>query len=138
MSKRGHLQLKNKWSQNITRIDQQLGNYRLLSLLGQGGFAEVYLGEHVYLETQAAIKVLNTRLEDEDEALFLHEARTIANLQHPHIIRILDYGVEESTPYLVMDYAPNGTLRRLHPRGEQLPLNLIIQYVNEVADALQF
>ena len=45
-----------------SRVGQQLGNYRLLRLLGAGGFAEVYLGEHVYLNTQAAIKVLQTRL----------------------------------------------------------------------------
>ena len=42
----------------LDRVGQQLGNYRLLRLLGQGGFADVYLGEHMYLRTQAAIKVL--------------------------------------------------------------------------------
>ncbi|MFL5658184.1 MAG: hypothetical protein ACJ8CB_28870 [Ktedonobacteraceae bacterium] len=44
------------------QIGQQLGNYRLVSLLGHGGFADVYLGEHVHLQTQAAIKVLHTQL----------------------------------------------------------------------------
>ncbi len=44
----------------INRIGQQLGNYRLIRLLGAGGFAEVYLGEHIHLGTQAAIKVLST------------------------------------------------------------------------------
>ncbi len=48
------------------RVGQQLGNYRLISLLGRGSFAEVYLGEHVYLETQAAIKVLHTQLASAD------------------------------------------------------------------------
>ena len=48
------------------RVGQQLGNYRLLRLLGRGGFAEVYLGEHVYLKRRAALKVLHTSLEDED------------------------------------------------------------------------
>ena len=48
------------------RQGQRLGNYRLIRLLGQGGFAEVYLGEHVFLGTQAAIKVLLVRLADEE------------------------------------------------------------------------
>ena len=44
------------------RVGEQLGNYRLVRLLGQGGFAEVYLGEHIHLSTPAAIKVLHARL----------------------------------------------------------------------------
>src|SRR2546423_9310084 len=52
------------------RIGQQLGNYRLTHLLGQGGFADVYLGEHIYLNTKAAIKVLQTRLSNEAMADF--------------------------------------------------------------------
>jgi serine/threonine protein kinase len=46
-------------------IGQQLGNYRLLNLLGRGGFADVYLGEHIHLKSRAAIKILYTRLADE-------------------------------------------------------------------------
>jgi len=67
-----------------SRVGQQLGNYRLLRLLGAGGFAEVYLGKHVYLNTQAAIKVLQTRLAEDGRERFLHEARIIARLAHPH------------------------------------------------------
>ncbi len=46
------------------RVGQQLGNYRLLRLLGHGGFADVYLGEHVYLQSQAALKLLHTTASD--------------------------------------------------------------------------
>ena len=53
------------------RAGQQLGNYRLIRLLGKGGFADVYLGEHVYLKTFAAIKLLQTRLVNEDLQSFL-------------------------------------------------------------------
>ena len=119
-------------------IGQQLGNYRLIRLLGRGGFAEVYLGEHIYMQTQAAIKVLHTRLTPEDIEQFRLEAQTIANLEHPHIIRVLEFGVERATPFLVMSYAPNGTLRQHHPRGTHLPLATVVTYVKQVADALQY
>ncbi len=52
------------------RVGQQLGNYQIVSLLGQGGFAEVYLGEHVYLRTRAAIKVLQAQLAKDDMEAF--------------------------------------------------------------------
>lgn len=77
------------------RVGLQLGNYRLTDVLGRGGFAEVYLGEHIYLKTKAAIKVLQTRLSNPvDMESFLKEAQMIAHLSHPNIVRILDFGVE--------------------------------------------
>src|SRR6266568_2771351 len=120
------------------RVGQQLGNYRLMQLLGQGNFAEVYLGEHLHLNTQAAIKVLHAHFSSQDGERFRTEARTIARLVHPHIVRILDFDVEEGLPFLVMDYAPNGTLRKVHPTGTPLPLASIISYVHAVAAALQY
>ena len=57
------------------RVGQHLGNYRLLRLLGQGGFADVYLGEHLHLNTRAAIKVLHTHLTSQDIELFRTEQR---------------------------------------------------------------
>src|SRR6516164_4620890 len=97
------------------RVGQQLGNYRLLRLLGRGGFAEVYLAEHVYLRRRAALKVLHTSLEDTDVDQFLAEAQTLVRLEHPHIVRVFDFAVEQGTPFLAMEYAPRGTLRKLHP-----------------------
>jgi len=117
---------------------QRIGNYHLVKLLGRGGFAEVYLAEHIHLNTQAAVKLLSTQLANEDIEVFRNEARMIANLLHPHIVRVLDFGVENSVPYLVMDYAPNGTLRLLHPKGSRLPLQLVISYVQQIASALQY
>ena len=68
------------------REGQQLGNYRLLHLIGQGSFAEVYLGEHLHLGTQAAIKVLRTQFTSEEKEQFYAEARTLARLIHPYIL----------------------------------------------------
>jgi eukaryotic-like serine/threonine-protein kinase len=124
----------------VDQLGQQLGNYRLNRLLGQGGFANVYLGEHVYLRTQAAIKVLRARLASSEQDNFLNEARTIATLDHQHIVRVLEFGVNapEDIPFLVMTYAPNGALRERHPRGSRLPLAIILPYVRQVAAALQY
>jgi serine/threonine protein kinase len=120
------------------RVGQQLGNYRLSRLIGQGGFADVYLGEHIHLNTQAAIKVLQMRLTGSSLEQFRNEARTIASLVHPNIVRVLDFGVEDGIPFLVMDYAPNGTLRQRHPRGVLLPPVSIMPYLKQVAAALQY
>ncbi|MBV9258670.1 MAG: protein kinase, partial [Ktedonobacteraceae bacterium] len=117
---------------------QQFGHYRLVRLLGHGGFADVYLGEHIYLGTQAAIKVLNTQLTSDEIEQFRREARTIAQLEHLHIVRVLDFGVEGQRPFLVMTYAPNGSLRQHYPRGTRLPLEKIVHYIQQVADALQY
>ncbi len=120
------------------RVGEQLGSYYLTSLLGEGGFAEVYLGEHLHLGTQVAIKVLHAQLTNEDVDSFRTEARTIAHLVHPNIVRVFDFGIQEKIPYLVMDYAPNGTLRKLHPKGTSLPVATIVTYVKQIADALQY
>jgi predicted ATPase len=120
------------------RIGQQFGNYRLTRLLGKGGFADVYAGEHIYLNTEAAIKLVSSGLATHDMQNFLNEARNLSRLIHPHIIRVLEFGVEEQTPFLVMDYAPHGTLRQWYPPGTPMPVPTVISYVKQVAEALQY
>ncbi len=117
-------------------VGQQFGNYRLLRVLGQGSFASVYLGEHLYLERLAAVKILHVRMEAKAHEAFRREARTIAHLDHPHIVRVLDFGIQDQTPYLVMEYSPNGTLRTLHPKGSRLSCEQIVHYVKQIASAL--
>jgi len=119
-------------------VGQQLGHYWLLRQVGKGGFANVYLGEHLHLGTQAAIKVLSTYLAEADNEQFRREASMIARLEHPHIVRVLDFGFQDGLPFLVMSYAPNGTLRQRYARGSRLPLPTIISYVRQLASALQF
>jgi len=120
-------------------IGQQLGNYRLVSLIGTGGFAEVYLGEHVHLGTQAAIKLLQTHLATAGEIeKFRTEAQTIVTLQHSNIVRVLDFGIEAGIPYLVMDYAPNGSLRQRLPAETPLPAATILPLLLHVSSALHY
>jgi WD40 repeat protein len=122
----------------IDRIGQQLGNYRLLRLIGQGGFADVYLGEHIHLGTQAAVKVLHTQVANNDIEAFRFEARTIAQLEHPNIIRVFEFDIEDGTPFLIMSYAPNGNLRQRHIKGVSLSTATIVFYVKQIAEALQY
>lgn len=121
------------------RSGQHIGHYRVVRLLGRGGSAEVYLGEHIHLNTQAAIKMLNTRITANDRERFRSEARLIAHMEHPNIVRVLDFGFDEHfSPYLVMSYAPGGSLREHFPRSTPLSLQTIIPYVNRIAAALHY
>jgi peptide/nickel transport system substrate-binding protein len=120
------------------RIGQHLGNYRLVTILGQGGYAEVYLGQHVRFNMQAAVKVLHTHLSTREAEHFQQEAETIAKLRHSAIVRVFDFDVQDGVPFLVMDFAPNGSLRRRHPAGEVVPISQVVSYVKQVAGALQY
>ena len=122
----------------LERVEQQLGNYRLKQVLGRGAFADVYLGEHLYLNTPVAVKVLHSGLDSTRLADFLTEARHVSHLVHPHIIRVFDYGLESDVPFLVMDYAPNGNLREIHPSGMTVPLLTTLSYILALASALQY
>lgn len=117
---------------------KKLGNYQLLNLLGQGGNADVYLGEHVYLKSLAAIKVLRLRLDEEALQQFITEARTIVRLKHPHIVSVHDFGIEDGDPFLVMDYASHGSLRALHAVESILPATTVLAYIKPVAQALDY
>ncbi len=122
------------------RVGEQLGNYRLTRPLGRGGFADVYLGEHIFLKSLAAIKILHTQMTEEDLQHFLQEAQIIASMRHPNIVRILEFGIDavQNLPFFVMDYAPLGTLRQRHPSGTVVPLATVLSYIKPLASALQY
>ncbi len=120
-------------------IDQSIGDYRLLHLLGKGKFGTIYLAEHLHDHTSAAVKVLHIPLTDRDDfRAFLNEARTV-RLRHHNIVPILDFGLSrDDLPYLVMAYAEKGTLRDRYPKGAQLSYETIDTYVQQLASALQY
>lgn len=122
------------------RIGQQLGNYRLVDLLGRGALTKVYLGEHVHLNTLAAIKVLDASSSDTNFIFwFKREAGVIAKLVHPNIIRVLEFDVVQgSIAFLVVTYAPRGTFPRNYPKGSRLSSTIILPYVKRLCSALQY
>jgi serine/threonine protein kinase len=122
------------------------GNYEVVGDLGSGSFGRVYLGRHIHVGYEAAIKVLQAPLDQPGEGEeFLREAQHIAALQHSNIVRLLDFGLQPATalrapasPYLVMEYEPNGTFKRAFDgRPPQDPVTLL-PYVKQLASALQY
>jgi serine/threonine protein kinase len=98
----------------------------------------VYLGEHVYLKNLVAIKILRTQVVAQDAGEFLTEAQMLVQLKHPHIVRIFEFGVEDETPYLVMEYAEQGTLGERYPKGTRLDISLVVTYMRQIGSALEY
>src|SRR5947209_2944425 len=132
---------------------QLLGRYRLLRLIGSGGMGEVYLAEDPGVQRQVALKVMRTEIATSPESetakratrLFQREAQAIAQLDHPSILPLYDYGEQELNgailTYLVMPYRREGSLVHwLHQRGSDNVLSLqdIVYIVQQAANALQY
>ncbi|HEY1350936.1 MAG TPA: serine/threonine-protein kinase [Ktedonobacteraceae bacterium] len=118
---------------------QFIGGCRIQRLLGRGHFSEVYLGEHPGLSHPVAVKLLHAWTGEREVQRFLTQAAMLSKLDHPHIIHIYDFGLtDDDVPYLVVSYAPYGTLRQHYPRGTRLPLGEVVGYVSQAADALQY
>lgn len=122
-----------------------IGRYQIEERLGQGGMAEVYKGYQSALDRHVAIKVMHSFLSVEGDFLqrFKREARAMAALSHPNIVRVYDFDVYgESSYYLVMEYIDGGTLKQtlenLIEAGQTLPLPQSVQMMADVADALAY
>src|ERR1700726_3562003 len=116
---------------------KRLGPYEILSGIGAGGMGEVYRAKDTRLNRIVAIKVLPPHLADSPESKerFEREARTIASLNHPHICTLYDVGHQDGTDFLVMEYLEGETLAQRLIKGP-LPLDQVLQYAIEIADAL--
>jgi serine/threonine protein kinase len=121
------------------QVGQQFGAYQLTSLLARHSSAEVYHGEQRYSHIDVAIKLLRRPLADTEAVdAFRSEARTLAGLIHPHIVRVLSFDVQQQTGYLVMEYAPGGTLRQHHASGTRLELEALLLLFRPIAEALNY
>src|SRR6202051_5226427 len=116
---------------------KRLGPYEILSAIGAGGMGEVYRAKDSRLNRIVAIKVLPSHLADSAELRerFEREARTIASLNHPHICTLYDIGHQDGTDFLVMEFLEGETLAQRLVKGP-LPLDQVLQYAIEIADAL--
>ncbi len=117
---------------------QRLGHYKLIRLIGRGGSADVYLARNINLRSLCAIKILRMPLIRKGRRMFLREARLAATLEHDHIVRVLDFDVQNGIPFIVMSYAPHGSLRKYYPHGTKLDFNTILCYLEQIADALDY
>jgi serine/threonine protein kinase/Tol biopolymer transport system component len=115
----------------------RLGPYEITSAIGAGGMGEVYRARDTRLNRDVAIKVLPTHLAGKPELRerFEREARTIASLNHPHICTLHDIGHQDGTDFLVMEHLEGETLAQRLLKGP-LPLEQVLQYAIEIADAL--
>src|SRR5580693_8228726 len=122
-------------------IGRVLGTrYRLLSALGTGASAHVFLAEDVSLQRHVAVKVLLPGLASDEAFLkrFGAEARSVASLNHPHVLRVFDWGEDSDGPYLVLEYLGGGSLRDLLDRGVRLSHSQAAHLGTEVAQGLAY
>ena len=119
-------------------IGQQLGSYKILSLLGAGGMGEVFLAQDLTLDRKVALKFLPEELQQDSAARkrFLREAKSAAALDHPFICKIYEVGEEEKKSFISMEYVQGKTLKEKLVEGP-LPLKEALEKATEVVEALE-
>ena len=112
--------------------------YHILKLIGEGGMGRVYLGEHVKMNRQCAIKVMSPALVNDAEsaARFAREASNAARIIHPNVAAVFDYGESEGVIYLVMEYVEGEPLSRLLEREAPLALDRALNLTRQIAEGL--
>lgn len=121
-------------------MEQTFGKYQVQKELGQGGFATVYLARNTMLGTDVALKVLNPTLAQDDKFIrrFQEEARQAALLQHPNIVRIIDFEEANGRFFITMDYVPGTDLQKHLQKETLLPLEQIVDILQQMGDALDY
>ena len=116
----------------------RLGNCRLVRKLGEGGMAEVWEAVDVTLERRVAIKVVKETISSlpEFDARFRREAKVAAQLEHPNVLQIYGFGVENGIAYIEMPYLSGGTLGSRLDSGPPPPLETVCEWVEDLASAL--
>ena len=114
------------------------GRYRLEARIGSGGMSTVYRATDETLQRQVAIKLMNREIATDSDQLerFRREARAVAQLSHPHIVGVIDYGEDDARPYIVFEYVEGETLKERIRRTGRLPSTEAVAYAIEIARAL--
>lgn len=125
---------------DFVRVGKTIGTYRLLSIIGRGGMGTVFVGEHVQLGKQVAVKLLHQRYARNADAVkrFLREARAVTAINHPNIVEVVDFGTStaDGAVFYVMEMLQGKTLDDVLAKEKLLPLHRCIPIVDQVASAL--
>lgn len=120
---------------------QSLGEYELLEVIGQGGMAVVYRARQARIDRDVAVKVIIPPYSTHPKLVkrFEDEARAVAKMQHPHILPVLDVGVSQNQPFMVMSYVSGGTLtQRIQATPKGLDLFTTLCIATDIAEALDY
>ena len=116
----------------------KLGQYEVQDFIGQGAMGLVYRAYHAQLERTGAVKVLQAIAPDPDTtARFRHEAQAIAQLRHPNVLNVYDFGEYQGTPYMIVEYVPGGSLANRLSEG-QLDQAAALKYLRGIASGLDY
>lgn len=129
---------KSKKIGTVFQIGQQVGQYRIIGTPDQGRFADKYLVQHIHNGTSMMLQVFQPPLVNELKANFLVQAQTLMKLNHPHILRLQDAGVENYYPFLVTDLTPHSLLQEVYAQGSRQSLTMFLPYLKQIASALQY
>jgi serine/threonine protein kinase len=123
-------------------IGKTIGHYQIVDHLGRGGMAEVYKAYQPSLDRYVAVKILHPFVADDETFLarFEREARAVAALRHGNIVRVYDFGFEDDTYYMVMEFVDGQTLKQklnaLRAAGQTLSLDETVKIIGQTARAL--
>jgi serine/threonine protein kinase/tetratricopeptide (TPR) repeat protein len=113
--------------------------FRLMSRLGEGGMGTVFLAEDEVLRRRVALKLISERFSSSPEgsARFLREARTMASVEHPHVVRVYSFGEHDGRPFLAMECVTGETLAQLLARNGPLPIERARAITHQVTQGLE-
>lgn len=122
-------------------IGKRIGKYEITGILGKGGMASVYRAKDAIIEREVAIKIIKSDLAESADfrRRFIREARVVANLDNPYILKVFDLGEFENTIYIVTELKPGGSLSEyLLKYPNQIPVDQISRFVDQIAEALDY
>ncbi|MFQ3535841.1 MAG: serine/threonine-protein kinase [Aggregatilineales bacterium] len=122
-----------------TLIGRTIGKYQILAVVGGGGMGTVYRAQQVDIQREVAVKVLHVEFSDSEQFVrrFNREAQALAQLEHPHIIPVIDFGQQDDYLYLVMALKTGGNLSHVIRDGN-VPLSDVQRYIEQIASALDY